>query len=278
MRRLSMIGLCVVATLALSAMASAAQAAEYGVCVPAAHTGHTYTGKFIDKACVAPAGPREIERGRQNRYEWYPGLTGIGQDGQGGVEITRNNFVGVTKAKAPVLVVREGGSIECRASTGMYEVTGVKTGVEQTTFTGCLLSTTRDECTSAGSSPGVIATGELQTRLFAPGEPRPESRQPAEGEVWLEQEDREAPGALWVEFTCGAPEFSFTMRGWLSGSLSRDIDVMSSTGETAFAEMWAEQDLFSSFFNTLTERREEGLAELLEHVIRKSRGQLEIRR
>ncbi len=51
MKRIRIMGLCLVAAFALTAViASGAQAGQYGVCGKAAKVGKSYTGKYIGQA------------------------------------------------------------------------------------------------------------------------------------------------------------------------------------------------------------------------------------
>jgi len=68
MKRIQIVGLCLVAVFALSALAtSSASAAEYGQCRELSKntTPKTKKGKYIDAGCKTT--------GKKGKYEWYPG-------------------------------------------------------------------------------------------------------------------------------------------------------------------------------------------------------------
>lgn len=117
--------------------------------------------------------------------------------------------------------------VVCASSTAAGEVTGVRTGVDRITFTGCEKS--GKKCTSEGanSTPsgqaGVIVTNLLDTRLLGP--------------VFLNQ--------VWTEFTSSqhepyAMEFGcegqlFRSKGSLAGAQSGDVNLMSTASATTIS-------------------------------------------
>src|ERR1700742_3734355 len=84
MRRIKMMGLCLVAVLAVAAVAvSSASAAlpEYKVCAKATKVGKTYTGEFTDKLCSAKSGTKEgkyeLESWEAAKKKGFKGKNGV---------------------------------------------------------------------------------------------------------------------------------------------------------------------------------------------------------
>ncbi len=79
MKRFKIVGLCLVAVFAFSAVAvSSASAGSLGVCGKAAKVGKSYTGKFSDKLC-ATAEPKG-----EGKYEFTPNAGNIAFTSEGG--------------------------------------------------------------------------------------------------------------------------------------------------------------------------------------------------
>ena len=69
MRRMGIVGLCLVAALACGAMlASAAQAAEVGECLKLAKVEGVFHGKYVDKNCQVAATPLQEAEGKHNKW------------------------------------------------------------------------------------------------------------------------------------------------------------------------------------------------------------------
>jgi hypothetical protein len=133
-------------------------------------------------------------------------------------------FTGTTKAvtlETPDL----GSTVTCSASTASGEVTGLTTGVERITLTGC--ESGGKSCTSEGSNStpsgkaGVIKTNLLDTRLL--GSP---------AQVWTQLLSGEhEPYA--AEFGCGGRLYRTS--GALAGVQAGDVGVPSFVSTTTFA-------------------------------------------
>lgn len=173
MRRLKAIGLCVVAALALSAVAAAGAAAqeppEIGRCVKVA----AKTGQFTTNTCEKKAKPTKL-----GEYEFEAGAIKTGFKGHGVGAATLET---VHKVKV---------SCTTEASSGKF--TSAKTvGSVHVTFTGCV-GPEKYECSSVSAAKGEIATNMLAGQL-----------------VWEKFGKKVAidlfpqSGELLAEFTCG---------------------------------------------------------------------------
>ena len=68
MRQLRLVGICIVAGLAIGVAAvSAAQAAEVGECLKVAKVEGVFHGKYVDKACQVAATPLQEAEGKHNK-------------------------------------------------------------------------------------------------------------------------------------------------------------------------------------------------------------------
>jgi hypothetical protein len=264
MKRIGIVGLCLAAMFALSAMgASSAFAGEYGVCAKAAKVGKTYTGKYEDKNCT-----KEEASKTGGKYEWdpYPGPAGTKW--------------GYTSKSKTAILEGEAGNITCKASTDVGEVTGVKSDVDQTTFTDCILSLTKESCQNTATK-GSIETDKNVTTLIDNGEKGDSGKEPAPGEVWTQFTGEVGatgfngvPNDL-AEWECsGIP---FVSDGSLSGVTTEDVNVMSTKSKTVFNKSVGEQDLVTTFFNPLSGKVESGAA--VENVTGevKNAGKIEIK-
>jgi len=129
MRRIRMVGICLIATFAMSAVATAgasAAAPEYGKCIK------TIGGKWKDAGCKTPSKPGE------ERYEWFKGFNGNGKN-----EIVKKAFkahIKEIKAGAVTLEGVAGVKVQCSNESSTGEFTGEKTVKdEKIVFSGCLV-------------------------------------------------------------------------------------------------------------------------------------------
>jgi hypothetical protein len=240
MKRIGIVGLCLVAMFAFSAMAvSLAQAGQVGICARVAKSGKVYKGKYIGKNCMKKASSAEVENGgRANKYEWMSAA---------GHKYT---------AKGPWAHLRMPGytlaaEVACRWSTGEGEWTGPTTGVDTIVFKLCTLNVTGGECTSEGLSPGEIETSPLDVTLVSYPETRvqetdegPYEVGPAEGKAWVEYSA--APGHPYAEYVC-EPGVMFRTLGTVAGLAISPFDVMRRQIRTSFGPGQGVQDLYSEF-------------------------------
>jgi hypothetical protein len=241
MKRIRIVGLCLVAALALVAIASAsasAQTAEYGQCLA------KKKGNYSDAAC----GKSLPKKGK---YEWYPGQpkTCIAKkkgnwanssctvpkpkkgkfEKEPGAKFTTSSGPG--SLEVPVLFA----ALTCKKSTGTGEITGAKTGVVTTVFEECEISL--EKCTSSGEPTGDIKTPPNHIELIAGGEEREDFYNktkvgPAVGHAWAIFTP-EPPAKYSGEFGCGlfGEVRTFNEVGGEAGA----VNVMSNTGTTKFA-------------------------------------------
>jgi hypothetical protein len=229
MKRIRIMGLCLIAVFAFSAMvATAAQAGEVGECVKAAKVGKFYTGGYTDKNCTVVSGTKT------GKYEWSPG-----------VAPANAKFTASTKVAT---LASAAGTITCKKSTTAGEWTGLKTNHEVITFTSCKLSVTSGECHSLeeAEGSGIIKAFE-DTTLIDNGEKGPSGGEPVSGEVWNSYAPAATSpyGIYATEFKC-APGVVFRSSGSVSGVVT-PVNTMSAKLTTAFGEGKGEQDLNTEF-------------------------------
>lgn len=145
MQRFRIVGLCLVAAFAASAVAAtsafAADTFEIGLCVKVA----VNAGKYGDAGCS------KFETG-EKKFEWHPGAVKPG--------FTSVKKGGEAEPPEATLETVGAGHINCKNETGSGEVAppiGVKNVVA--TFTGCELN--KNKCNSAGKGSGEITTLKL---------------------------------------------------------------------------------------------------------------------
>jgi hypothetical protein len=149
---------------------------------------------------------------------------------------------GYTSTTGTVTLETGATKLVCASSTGAGEVTGLRTGTDRITLTGCEAS--GKKCTSEGpnSTPsgksGVIVTNLLGTKLLGP----------VSGQVWTELASSEH-GPYLAEFGCEGT--LFRTKGTVAGVQAGDVNVQSLTSTTTFASEEGEQGLSS-------ERSEDG--------------------
>ncbi len=160
MRRIKMMGLCLVAVVALAAVAvSSASAAlpEYQVCAKAAKVGKTYTGKFSDKNCSVAEpkgeGKYELESWEAAKKKGFKGKNGVS---------TLDSYIPENEA-TPWTGGTVVGVVSCKSGKSEGEITGAKTSTVTVEFKTC--TSEGKKCTSAGQKAGVIKTKLLNATL-----------------------------------------------------------------------------------------------------------------
>jgi len=175
MKRMKIVGLCIVAAFALAALvgAGSASAAQFNVCVPFKKGEYT-TSSCSTKSVKAHKGAFEKEVGGA----CYPAKKAVYSDAgcttvaeKKGKPSHKGHF---EKANAPAtvtgghaeLVGESGVKIECTASSGSQELTGAKTQTGKTTFSNCTIGgPTGPKCQSALEPGGTITTKQLAGEL-----------------------------------------------------------------------------------------------------------------
>ncbi len=161
MRRITTMGLCLVAMLATGALAAASASAElpeYKTCVKAAKVGKKYTGDYSDKACS------EVNAKGEGKYE-------LGEWNAGKKVAFVGKTVGTTTfdsyAPASEAEPWAGGSIvntvTCTSGAAKGELIGAKETNETIEFKGC--ASDGKKCTSEGAKAGTIKTEQIMTKL-----------------------------------------------------------------------------------------------------------------
>jgi len=175
MKRIRIVGLCLVAVFAMAAVAaSAAQAAPtYFTCVKAAKEGKTYTGKYTAKGCTNAS---KVETGGK-----YERASAVG--------VTMKSKSGTATLSTPDL----GGKVVCSKSKGTGKVTGASTDEQLVEFEKC--TSEGKKCTSSGAKAGDIVTKPLATELVG-SESAPEDRFTAIGGSGNYQAEFDCEGLL----------------------------------------------------------------------------------
>ncbi len=220
-----------------------AQAAEFRLCVA------QKKGEYTEADCKSKSA-----KAKKGKFEWKPGpapscvaqkkgeytssscTTKSAKAKKGTYEKAPgpgySSATGTVTLEAPGLARK----VICAASSATGEITGLRTGLERVTFTGC--ESSGEVCASEGpdSSPsgktGVIVTNLLQSKLA----------EPVVGKVWLELSSAQHEPYL-LEFGCGGQRFR--TQDLLSGVQAGNINFSSLTSTTTFAPGEGEQALYS---------------------------------
>jgi hypothetical protein len=256
MKRISIVGLCLIVVLALSAVvASGASAASYWKC---ANVGKKH-GKFSESACLTkdekkgkPAGSFELAEikpcenvgKKKGKYSEASCLTLDEKKGKprGSFEKTKIALTaksGPSTLKTPALGTT---NVECSASAGKGFIVGPKEAEESVEFTGCQLGGA--PCESGGpegtaGSPGVINTNLLKTALLGQGEtskagPLALTGTVPAGKVWTEITAAAGIAAQQAEFSCPLAGAYIRTHGSLSGETTVVNGGLSKLSEVNF--------------------------------------------
>jgi hypothetical protein len=254
-----------VAGIAFSAMiASSASAAEYGQCklLSKETVPKDKHGVYSDPNCQVPYSKKGKVEAKGN-YEWYPGpspdcvsnkkgeytesacVTKSAKAKKGKFERvacypncnTYTSKTGKALLSTPGLGASE---VECTKGTGSGEITGVKSGTTQTTFTNCTTDKGASTCTSEGAPSETIVTYELNATVIGHGEKGKGGHEPVTGEVWTEFSGR-APHAKYLAiFDCVGVAW-FAAEGTNAGVQTGNVNVMTTIGHTEIHEGQGEQ-------------------------------------
>lgn len=255
MKRMKLVWLCVVAVFAFSAFAVAtAQAGEFGKCIELKAEAKLYHGEYTGKGCeeaTKVSAEETAKGGKKNKYKWEA--------------VKAGSKIKYTSSGKSATLEGEAGDITCKKNTDEGEITGPKTDVDTVTFTECTLSVTKEACFSVGethsSKGGTIKTYLDNTKLIDHGEKGLSGDEPASGEVWTEffeegeTEGFTGKGHFLAYFHCLAEgsEIPFEVEGSVSGvNKAKDLNKMSTAGETVFSKTGGEQDLETTYFDPIT--------------------------
>lgn len=178
MRHISIVGLCLLAALAASAIAVASASAatpEYLACGKAAKSGKKYTGKYTNKTCSAPSATNE------GKYELVKPKFPAKVKGT----IGKVNIYLYNPMEHPTKIE---GHFQCASGKDKGELTGSREGKIALTYSHCeATGKLVGPCNSTGQKPGVVAE-ELATKLVWLNE--------AETEPGIEMTAAKAPGSI----------------------------------------------------------------------------------
>lgn len=160
MRRIKMMGLCLVAVFALAGVAvssASAELPEFQVCAKAEKIGKTYNGKFNDKNCTSA---NEKGEGKYELKNWEAAKK-FGVKGKNGVS-TLDSYIPENEA-TPWTGGTVVGTVTCKSGKSEGTITGPKTTSITVEFKTC--SSEGKKCTSPGAKTGVIKTKTLTATL-----------------------------------------------------------------------------------------------------------------
>ncbi len=215
---------------------TAASAPEYGQCVSKKKGGYTSSNcAFMGKGSFAwkpgPA-PTCVEK-KKGEYTNSTCTVKSGKRGKGHFE--RAPGPGYALTTGSVTLQAGENILTCTSGSGSGDVTGVHTGSEQITLSGC--ESAGNPCTSEGpdgtasGTSGAIETNKLATRLLGPVETRLS---------WTQLSSSEHEPYV-AEFACGSKRYR--IKGTLAGLQGGDVGAMSTTSTTTFNSASGEQAL-----------------------------------
>jgi hypothetical protein len=262
MKRIRIVGLCLVAVFAFSAMvASSASAGTYKWCQPMKKGEYT-TSSCATKSAKAKKGHFEIKAveacaaQKKGEYTTNTCTTKSAKAKKGHFEKTTGRKYTATTLGANLATPALGpNAVECSASTTVGEITGPKTDVQVVTFTGCQLEGKKCESTAlfGNGTPsgiaGVIITNKLDSKLVDNGEKAGgyKHEEPPVGHAWDELVSSEHEPYS-SEFICGGTIILRT-----HGSVSGDVSPVNTFGKTTTVTFTptggAEQALLTEVFN-----------------------------
>jgi len=240
MKRIKIVGLCVVCACAFSAMiASAASAAapEQGQCVA------QKKGNYTDANCTKMAEKKGKPVEHKGTKEWKPGAPsscvaqkkgnyteakcekmaekkGKPVEHKGSFEKAPGPSFTSSGGPATLKTPAFGGPVTCTSNTATGELTGVKSQLATFSFHGC--ETAGKKCESTLGGVGNIVTPQLEGIVE---EPKP-------GEVATGFQAIGGPTGYSSQFECEGLKVRTT--GYVSGLDSGNINVMSNTSKEVF--------------------------------------------
>jgi hypothetical protein len=242
MKRMRIMGLCLVAAFAISAIAAVSASAlpEVGRCL-----AQPNTGKYKNAGCTEKAKTLVSEK----QFEWHKGaageLVGVGFTASGGVG---------------TLETESGTTITCKtqSASGKYDQdTGIIKEVETVvaTFKGCELPLLTAECKTVGSAPGEIKTAKLKGALgYVSGE---KTLPPVIPVVGQELKAEAGTKAAFATFECGGGAVKVIVKGSLKSVIVggvehkggacliaplSEVDVMSTTVNQTYSGSGGNQE------------------------------------
>jgi hypothetical protein len=213
MKRIRIVGLCLVAVFAMSAIASAtasAAAPEYQICgkSPKNPVTKKFEGKFSNKECTATSTEGKYEltswtAAKKTEFKTKSGASALD------VYIPGTGIVGETS---------------CAKSKDVGHVTGAKTATDVVLFEKCTSSGKVCTGDQPGTKTGDIETYTLNEELVASAESKTGVAQEVTGG---------GPGGLSAAFNCEGEEISTS--GAVSGEVTGDIEKASKSSNVIFS-------------------------------------------
>jgi hypothetical protein len=165
MRRIRIVGLCLVAVFAIGAVSATGASAfgeppEVGRCIKKAG------GDWKDGGCKTPA------KAGEEKFEWYPGFK-ANKHGEEKL-IVKNKFTSKSKPETSIQLETTGAGnpgkvksvVKCKGQTSNGEVTGPKTNVAtNVVFTGCESSGLKCKSSKGGEVEGEIKVNNLSGNI-----------------------------------------------------------------------------------------------------------------
>lgn len=219
MRRIGVVGLCLVAVFALTAVvaSSASASPEYFICAKAKGTG-----KYEDKACSTLASPGP---GNYERVAWTHAKKKLFKAKNEGSPLANgvNPFGPHMGAGEPGQILPNPWICEHEKVAG--EVTGPRTARWNTTYTKC--SALGTKCNSPGAKEGTIVTDPLESEL-----------------VWLDKAHTKVgikirglgPGGRLEHFECQEKATQVSVYGEPLAELQGDNGIASKSTKTVMGE------------------------------------------
>lgn len=260
MKKVGVLGVCVLAALASGALlASGASAAAFETCQLVGKGGN-----FTESSCATVA-RKKGKPDHKGKWELEPvgacaamkkgafsdpacEVHRVKRGGSGYGIVPSVPYTGTLDiTKITLGSVTETGYIECTAGTSAGTITTGKAASERLTLTGCKYESLA--CQSVGSSgtpsgaSGEIVTNELAARLIGHGEQTdgPSHKEPAPGEAWLEYSSAEHQPYV-TEIECGAAALLLRISGSLTGATT-PAGAMTTSVKTFFEQPVIEEAL-----------------------------------
>ena len=167
-------------------------------------------GHYTEKYCSTHATEAEEKEGKKNKYEWDPNSANIPFTSEGGASYLKG-----------------AGEIKCEHDTDSGTFEGATRDKDVFRFTDCEVFPFGELSKSYGAEAGEIVTYELCSLLIDHGEKGLSGKEPAAGEVWMQETNTGdhmilclAPGPSLASFECQGIPFVVTAH---SAAWSRSV-------------------------------------------------------
>jgi phage gpG-like protein len=206
---------------------------EYGKCEPAKR------GRYSEGACLTISEKKGKPKGK---FEWFPdpvtcfaqkkgryadpGCTAVSEKKgkpKGKFEKAANTFTGTSGAMK--LEIHGSQPLECESSSFQGELIAAKIATETITFSGCHQQS--NKCQTPGAQTGTIRTPPLESYTYEEG-----------GKYFAV-----LAGNPVMSFVCAGAQY--TLRGALSGEITRGFNAMGTSSESVFKQSVGEQKLIT---------------------------------